>query len=160
MVETPVLASRALHASSTMAACAFPTKPRADRALYRARTEELDLLRIGPRRPARRRHPFIETAKLNDIDPQAWRTSSRACRTIRRNGSTSSCPGLGARRTSLLKRLEQAASSTKSAIPRGLHRTRTIEQVAVMLRHQLRLSLDSRARAHALPRAEALGVLK
>ena len=31
------------------------------------------------------------------------------------------------------------------------------EQVVVELLHQLRLSLDSRARAHALPRAEAIG---
>ena len=120
-----------------MAACPFPTKPRVDRALYRARTEELDLLRIdeGGRRAAAI-YTLIETAKLNDIDPQAWLADVLA-----------RLPDHPAKRIDQLlpwnwrpQNLAAQAGgrsrrSTKSAITCGLHRTRTIEQVAVVLLH-------------------------
>jgi len=47
------------------------TTPRSAR--YRHRPPQLDLLRLGCGRPPRRPiYTLIETAKLNDVDPQAW----------------------------------------------------------------------------------------
>jgi hypothetical protein len=44
-------------------------------------------------------YTLIQTAKLNDIDPQAGSpTCSPACRIIRPSASMSCCPGIGVRR--------------------------------------------------------------
>ena len=61
-------------------------------------------------------YTLIETAKLNDIDPQAWLADVLArCRIIRPSGSPSSCPGIGARKISPLKLLDrQPACSARN----------------------------------------------
>jgi hypothetical protein len=57
---------------------------REDAALRRGRAAQL--------------YTLIETAKLNDIDPQAWLADMRAaCPITRQSGSVSSCHEIGAR---------------------------------------------------------------
>ena len=75
-------------------------------------------------------YTLVETAKLDNIDPQLGSpTFLPGCRIIQPGASTNCCPGIGVRRTSPLKRPEPAVAPEHPVVFTGCVRSNTIPRI-------------------------------